>query len=73
MSTPSTPRTRGVTHTSTAKITPQEAAVMLRILQKHDGGTLAPETPFPEREGISRLFDKLRFNLRELAEQEVVS
>gem|GEM_PF-3967640 len=36
---------------------------MLRILRKHDASTIAPEIPFVEREGVSRMFDKLRFHL----------
>jgi hypothetical protein len=53
-------------------ITPQEAQVMLSILTKHDAGSLAPEIPFKEREQVSRMFDKLRFNLQEMADREVI-
>jgi hypothetical protein len=46
---------------------------MLSILTKHDAGTLAPEIPFAEREGVSRMFDKLRFNLGTIVDKGVVS
>jgi hypothetical protein len=55
------------------RITPDEARTMLSILRGHDAGSLAPEIPFKNREPVSRMFDKLRFNLREMAEKEVVS
>lgn len=55
------------------RITPSEAQTMLSILTRHDAGSLAPEIPFKNREPVSRMFDKLRFNLREMAEKEVVS
>jgi hypothetical protein len=83
MHTPSTSRTRGLMKAaahatrevnqshSGQRITPQEAFVMLKVLQKHDGSTLAPEIPFAEREGISRMFDKLRFKLGTIADREV--
>lgn len=84
MSTPSTPRTRGTIKAaaSTARkvnqshsgqrITPQEARIMLSILTRHDAGTLAPEIPFVKREGISRMFDKLRFNLGAIVDKGVL-
>jgi hypothetical protein len=53
-------------------ITPAEAQTMLDILTKHDGSTLTPELDFQGRAVVSRLFDKLRFNLREMAEKEVL-
>jgi hypothetical protein len=55
------------------RITPDEARAMLSILTRHDAGSLAPEIPFKDREPVSRMFDKLRFNLREMAEKGVVS
>jgi hypothetical protein len=55
------------------RITPDEAQTMLSILTRHDAGTLAPEIPFKDREPVSRMFDKLRFNLREMAEKGVIS
>jgi hypothetical protein len=85
MSTPSTPRTRGLIKAAAhaprevnqshnrQRITPQEAQIMLSILTKHDAGTLAPEIPFAEREGVSRMFDKLRFNLGTIVDKGVVS
>jgi hypothetical protein len=42
-------------------------------LCKHDGSTLTPELDHRGRADVSRMFDKLRFNLREMAEKEVVS
>lgn len=82
-----TPRTRGImikAAASTAaeinhntidglRITPDEAQTMLSILTKHDGSTLTPERDFHGRAVVSILFDKLRFNLREMAEKGVVS
>jgi hypothetical protein len=80
MSTPSTPRTRGLIKAAAhaarevnqshngQRITPQEAQVMLSILTKHDAGTLAPEIPFKDREPVSRMFDKLRFHLGTMTE-----
>jgi hypothetical protein len=50
------------------RITPDEATIMLSILTKHDAGTLAPEIPFKDRAPVSRMFDKLRFHLREVSE-----
>ena len=55
------------------RITPDEAQAMLDILTKHDGSTLTPELDRRGRAEVSRMFDKLRFNLREMAEQEVAS
>jgi hypothetical protein len=55
------------------RITPDEARTMLSILCKHDGSTLTPELDHRGRADVSRMFDKLRFNLREMAEKEVVS
>jgi hypothetical protein len=55
------------------RITPDEARTMLSILTRHDAGSLAPEIPFKDREPVSRMFDKLRFNLREMAEKEVTT
>jgi hypothetical protein len=51
-------------------ITPAEAKTMLDILTRHDGSTLTPELDFQGRARVSRMFDKLRFNLREMAEKE---
>lgn len=80
------PRTRGMIKTAafTAaeinqattvgyRITPAEAQAMLDILTKHDGSTLTPELDHQGRAMVSRMFDKLRFNLREMTEQEGVS
>jgi hypothetical protein len=50
------------------KITPDEATIMLSILTKHDGSTLTPERDFQGRKEVSRMFDKLRFHLREVSE-----
>ncbi|MCF8076386.1 MAG: hypothetical protein K9K87_09515 [Desulfotignum sp.] len=68
------PRTRDMNHNTIDgfRITPAEAQTMLSILTRHDAGTLAPEIPFQGREPVSRMFDKLRFNLREMADREVI-
>ncbi len=55
------------------RITPAEAQAMLDILTKHDGSTLTPERDHRGRAVVSRTFDKLRFNLREMTEQEVTT
>lgn len=70
-----TPRTRGMNHKTIDRfrITPAEAQAMLEILTRHDAGTLAPEIPFVEREGISRMFDKLRACLMDRAEGQVTA
>jgi hypothetical protein len=81
MHTPTAPRHRGILKSAafTAaeinyntmggfRITPDEATIMLSILTKHDAGTLAPEIPFKDRAPVSRMFDKLRFHLREVSE-----
>ncbi len=76
------PRTRGLIKAAAFQaaeinqhgpITPAEANIMLDILCKHDGSTLTPERDHQGRAKVSRLFDKLRFNLRAMAEKEVVS
>jgi hypothetical protein len=43
---------------------------MLEILTSHDGSTLTPERDFKGRAAVSRLFDKLRFNLGSIADKE---
>jgi hypothetical protein len=53
------------------RITPAEAQTMLDILTKHDGTTLTPELDFQGRARVSRLFDKLRFNLGTIIDKEV--
>jgi hypothetical protein len=80
MHTPTAPRTRGMIKAAAftaaqinQQITPDEAQVMLSILTRHDAGTLAPEIPFKDRGPVSRMFDKLRFNLGSIADGEVVS
>lgn len=82
------PRTRGMIKTAafTAaeinqtsidgfRITPAEAQAMLDILTKHDGSTLTPELDHQGRARVSRMFDKLRFNLGGIAQRkmEVIS
>lgn len=77
------PRTRGMIKTAafTAAeinqttiqgywITPAEAQAMLEILTKHDGSTLTPERDHQARAVVSRMFDKLRFNLGGIAQRE---
>ena len=87
MHTPTTrPRSRGIVKSTALtaaeinqssiagfRITPNEARAMLDILTKHDGSTLTPERGHHGRAVVSRMFDKLRFNLREMTEQEVIS
>jgi hypothetical protein len=75
MSTPSTPRTRGLikaaAHAARAvnqshsgqRITPQEAQALLSVLRKHDGSTLTPDLDYQARANVSNLFDKLRLDL----------
>jgi DNA ligase 1 len=48
-------------------ITPAEAQAMLDILTKHDGSTLTPDLDHQARARVSRMFDKLRFNLGAMA------
>jgi hypothetical protein len=48
------------------RITPDEAQAMLDILTRHDGSTLTPERDHQGRARVSRMFDKLRFNLGEM-------
>ncbi|MCF8112476.1 MAG: hypothetical protein K9K21_01345 [Desulfotignum sp.] len=82
------PRTRGMikaaaftaaeinqTTTEGFRITQAEAQAMLNILTKHDGSTLTPERDHRGRAVVSRMFDKLRFALGEIAQRkmEVVS
>jgi hypothetical protein len=69
------PRTRGMNHNAIDRfrITPADTQTILGILTRHDAGTLAPEIPFQGREQVSRMFDKLRFNLREMADRKKVS
>jgi hypothetical protein len=57
------------------RITPAEAQAMLDILTKHDGSTLTPELDHQGRAVVSRMFDKLRFNLGGIAQRkkEVIS
>ena len=57
-------------HPPTQIITPAEARAMLEILTSHDGSTLTPERDFKGRAAVSRLFDKLRFNLGSIADKE---
>jgi hypothetical protein len=80
MHTPTTtPRTRGLIKSTAftaaeinqhGPITPAEAKTMLDILTRHDGSTLTPERDHQDRARVSRLFDKLRFNLGEMADRK---
>jgi hypothetical protein len=55
------------------RITRDEAGIMLSILRKHDGSTLAPDLDFQGRAEVSALFDKLRFNLGAMSRKEVTT
>jgi hypothetical protein len=55
------------TTTEGFRITQAEAQAMLDILTRHDGSTLTPERDHQGRARVSRMFDKLRFNLGAMA------